>query len=176
MLRNSKNLVFQKDSTLRFLVSAYLSQNIVWRWNSLTDLWRHFFWYSFKTTVEVCKPQISGFHLCLRESRSSYHPSRQQRSDLTSVFALFVWTESACGHCGLTWLELLREHNVSQLYGFLGLIFSSWSINPAADPALDILMESIKGYITSFFVFCQACFVFASKRKRTSGISGIVND
>ena len=100
----------------------------------------------------MCKPQISGFHLCLRESRSSYHPSRQQRSDLTSVFALFVWTESACGHCGLTWLELLREHNVSQLYGFLGLIFSSWSINPAADPALDILMESIKGYQYNFFL------------------------
>ena len=49
--RNSKKLAFQ-DAILRFWVIAYQSQNIFWRWNPLTDLWRHFFWYfTFKRTV-----------------------------------------------------------------------------------------------------------------------------
>ena len=38
LLSNSKNLAFQKDPTLRFWVKAYLSRNIFWRWNPLSDL------------------------------------------------------------------------------------------------------------------------------------------
>ena len=53
LLRSSNNLAFHKKTTLIFWLIASQSQNIFWRWNPLTDLWRHFFpWYfPFKRTV-----------------------------------------------------------------------------------------------------------------------------
>ena len=42
LLKNSKKLAFQKDASHGFWVIAYQNQNIFWKWNPMTNLWKHF--------------------------------------------------------------------------------------------------------------------------------------